>query len=390
MKRNLEIHAELATVTRSLPSASRQNSMRAIEAAGTIREITCLICRSLRIAVLAVASTRCPNDFMTILLPVSLPSDSGVNPHILPDRAFLRMPEYARLRLARFTIWRRRRARVIKTSTLTLLLACLSGVLGFVLAQPPTLFEYDNSVPKLASALPVQAEQESVPVNYPTASAWGELQAEVLRLRALFGRVAEAAKLDEGEFALAMQVADERYLDAISAVEDVPETAAERFMLAKRAVNHMTDQAQLMLGISQRREQARRFTLSGTPAVRARISSLYGFRSDPGSGKQQFHRGLDFGGAKGSKVLALADGVVTYAGKNGGYGNLVELEHANGYRTRYAHNEANLVAVGDKVDKKQAIALMGSTGRSTGTHVHVEVRLNGSAVDPLQFVRAGS
>ena len=327
---------------------------------------------------------------MTILLPVNPPVNAGVNPHIIPAKALLRMPTCALLPLARFVIWRRRHARVIKTSTLTLLLACLSCVLGFVLAQPPMLHEYDNNMPALASALPMQVEQESVPVDYPSARAWGELQAEVLRLRLLFGRVAAAAELDEGEFALAMQVADERYLEAISEIEDTPETTAERFMLAKRAVNHMTDQAQLMLGIAQRREQARRFTLSGTPAVRARISSLYGFRSDPRSGKQQFHRGLDFGGAKGSKVLALADGVVTYAGKNGGYGNLVELEHANGYRTRYAHNEANLVAVGDKVDKKQAIALMGSTGRSTGTHVHVEVRHNGSAVDPLQFVRAGS
>ena len=307
----------------------------------------------------------------------------------------MRMPEYARLPLARFTIWRRRRARLIKTSTLTLLLACLSCILGFVLAQPPILFENDINAPTLASALPMQVEpmeveQESVPMDYPSASAWGELQAEVLRLRLLFGRVAAAAELDEGEFALAMQVADERYLEALSEVEETPETAAERFMLAKRAVNHMTDQAKLMLGITQRREQARRFTLSGSPAVRAEISSLYGFRSDPRLGRRHFHRGLDFSGEKGSKVLALADGVVTYAGKNGGYGNLVELEHANGYRTRYAHNEANLVAVGDLVEKKQVIATMGSTGRSTGTHVHVEVRLNGSAVDPLEFVNAGS
>ena len=327
---------------------------------------------------------------MTISLPVKTPVDSGVNPHIIATNTLLRMPTYARLSLARFTIWRRRHARVIKTSTLTLLLACLSCVLGFVLAQPPLLLAANNTMPTLASALPVQVEQESVSVDYPSAGAWGELQAEVLRLRLLFGRVAEAAELDEGEFALALQVTDERYMRALSELEDTPETATERFMLAKRAVNHMTDQAQLMLGITQRREQARRFTLSGSPAVRAKISSLYGFRSDPRLGRQHFHRGLDFSGEKGSKVLALADGVVTYSGKNGGYGNLVELEHANGYRTRYAHNEANLVAVGDLVNKKQVIATMGSTGRSTGTHVHVEVRRDGSAIDPLEFIRSGS
>ena len=212
----------------------------------------------------------------------------------------------------------------------------------------------------------------------------------MLRLRLLFRRIAEAAEFDGSEFALAVQLADERYLNSLVISEETPETSSQRFELVQRGVDHMTDRAQLMLALSQRRQYERNFTLSGSPVTRARITSRYGYRLDPRTGRQRFHRGLDFGGPAGSKVFALADGVVTYSGQNGGYGNLVELEHADGYHTRYAHNEINLVSVGDRIVKGQTIATMGSTGKSTGTHVHVEVRHGGRAIDPLQFITAGS
>jgi murein DD-endopeptidase MepM/ murein hydrolase activator NlpD len=127
--------------------------------------------------------------------------------------------------------------------------------------------------------------------------------------------------------------------------------------------------------------------VSGSPVQNGRISSRFGYRIDPETGRRQLHRGLDFGGQRGSVILALADGVVTFAGRNGGYGNLVELEHPNGYRTRYAHNETLLVHPGERVNKGQSIATMGSTGRSTGTHLHVEVRHEGRAVDPQLYIR---
>ena len=99
------------------------------------------------------------------------------------------------------------------------------------------------------------------------------------------------------------------------------------------------------------------------------------------------HRGVDFPGFVGEPILAIASGVVTYAGANGGYGNLVELEHANGYRTRYAHNDKILVALGAVVTKGQQIATLGSSGRSTGPHLHFEVRHHGQALDPQYFIR---
>ena len=104
------------------------------------------------------------------------------------------------------------------------------------------------------------------------------------------------------------------------------------------------------------------------------------------TGGREFHDGLDFAGKPGEQVRTVAAGVVTWSGKRWGYGNLVEISHGNGYITRYAHNRANLVAVGETVKKNQAVALLGSTGRSTGPHVHFEVVHNGDRVDPLKFV----
>ena len=98
--------------------------------------------------------------------------------------------------------------------------------------------------------------------------------------------------------------------------------------------------------------------------------------------------GLDFAGRSGTVISAVAAGVVTYSADRYGYGNMVEVSHGNGYVTRYAHNKANMVAVGDKVKKGQVIALMGSTGRATGPNLHFEVIRNGRTVDPLDYIKA--
>jgi murein DD-endopeptidase MepM/ murein hydrolase activator NlpD len=117
------------------------------------------------------------------------------------------------------------------------------------------------------------------------------------------------------------------------------------------------------------------------------ISSYFGQRTDPFSGRRAYHRGVDFAGPAGSQVVAVASGVVTYSKDRFGYGKTVEINHGNGYVTRYAHNQRTLVTPGDTVQKGQAIALIGSTGRSTGPHLHFEVLKNGRAVDPMSFVR---
>lgn len=214
----------------------------------------------------------------------------------------------------------------------------------------------------------------------------GELQAELVRLRLMYRRVAEVSDLDGGEFLLAVQLADDSYLDSLITLESKEESLEERFASAKKAIERLSESAELMVSVATRRYQDRKFTLSGTPTARARITSRYGYRLDPFTGGRRFHRGLDVGGRKGTPVLALADGIVSYSGSLGGYGNLVELDHADGYRTRYAHNDKNLVEVGSKVAKGQSIATMGTTGNSTGTHLHLEVRHSGETIDPMEFV----
>ena len=116
------------------------------------------------------------------------------------------------------------------------------------------------------------------------------------------------------------------------------------------------------------------------------ISSYFGERVDPFTGYTTFHAGVDFAGEAGGDVLAVATGIVTWAGERFGYGNLVEIDHGDGYVTRYAHNSKVLVKAGDTVQKGQALALIGSTGHSTGPHVHFEVLRGGTAVDPMAFI----
>jgi murein DD-endopeptidase MepM/ murein hydrolase activator NlpD len=116
------------------------------------------------------------------------------------------------------------------------------------------------------------------------------------------------------------------------------------------------------------------------------ISSNYGYRSDPFTGKTTFHGGIDFAGGTGTKVFAVAPGIVTWAGEKTGYGNMVEIEHGDGMSTRYAHASRVLVKVGDLIAKDQAVVLMGSTGRSTGSHLHYEVLRDGKQVDPATYI----
>ncbi|MEO8315197.1 MAG: M23 family metallopeptidase [Pseudomonadota bacterium] len=124
----------------------------------------------------------------------------------------------------------------------------------------------------------------------------------------------------------------------------------------------------------------------GRPVLEGYISSPFGGRQDPFDGSDSVHRGVDFAGPLGSKVMSVAAGVVTRAEAASGYGNLIEINHGNGYVTRYGHNQRLLVHAGDTVSRGTAIALMGSTGRSTGPHVHFEVLLNGQNLDPLKFI----
>ena len=214
----------------------------------------------------------------------------------------------------------------------------------------------------------------------------GQMQAQMLRLNALGGRLVSQSDLDKDEF-------DFNAVPAVGGPKDVTNREsvplADFLNMLDQLETEMEDRDQklsVLESLLMSRSLSERVMPSGRPVEDGWLSSRYGKRNDPFTGKQDFHKGLDFAGKKGSEVNAVGDGVVSWAGKKSGYGQLIEINHGNGYSTRYGHNQSHMVKVGDTVKKGQQIALMGSTGRSTGPHVHFEVLRNGKKVNPSGFI----
>ncbi len=214
----------------------------------------------------------------------------------------------------------------------------------------------------------------------------GELQAKVIRLDALGERLTEMAKLDKGEFDFSTlpAVGGPEAGSAIESIE-VPDFIQSLETLSKQ-VEDRSAQLGLLETLLMSRNLEDEVSPRGRPIQRGWTSSYYGMRTDPFTGRREHHKGMDFAGKQGSKVISVGAGVVTWAGERYGYGNLVEVNHGNGYATRYGHSEKVLVTVGDAVKKGQVVALMGSTGRSTGPHVHFEVLHKGKAVNPQKYI----
>jgi len=213
-----------------------------------------------------------------------------------------------------------------------------------------------------------------------------ELQARVTRLDALGQHLTAMADLEEGEFDFSQPPA----LGGPMAGEfSVDFTSLDLGSELGRFEARLTDREQqldILESLLNNRKLEEQSWLSGLPVQKGWISSHYGQRTDPFSGKLSMHNGLDLAGKEGSNVVAVAAGVVTWAGNKTGYGQLVEISHDDGFVTRYAHNKENLVQPGDVVRKGETIALMGSSGRSTGAHVHYEVYKHGRSVDPSSYV----
>jgi murein DD-endopeptidase MepM/ murein hydrolase activator NlpD len=142
------------------------------------------------------------------------------------------------------------------------------------------------------------------------------------------------------------------------------------------------------LGRMDAMERALAAIPTSMPTASMLMSSSFGYRSDPFTGAAAMHAGLDFRGPIGTPILAAADGKVIVAGVHGGYGRAIEIKHANGLVTRYAHLSGLNVRTGQMVERGDQIGRMGSTGRSTGSHLHFEVRLNGRAINPRKFLEA--
>jgi len=231
-----------------------------------------------------------------------------------------------------------------------------------------------------------QTQQDSKEQVRALTIRMAELHAKLIRLDALGEHMIRTTGVDAAEFDFSsppalggrdVQGADEAY-------------QAPDFLRSIEALAFGIEQREQKLEVLNRVLGNKEFEsdryLSGRPIKKGWLSSYFGRRNDPFTGKLAWHKGVDFAGKEGSDVIAVAAGVVTWSGDRYGYGNLVEINHGGGYVTRYGHAKELLVKVGDVVDKGQAIALVGNTGRSTGAHVHFEVLRAGNAVDPMRYV----
>jgi murein DD-endopeptidase MepM/ murein hydrolase activator NlpD len=215
-----------------------------------------------------------------------------------------------------------------------------------------------------------------------------QMNARVIRLDALGRLLTGMADLEDGEFDF----------DSIPAVGGPEEPVATGSSIAIPEVldqidtlDHQLDnreaQLQVLESMLMNQNLKDRVYPQGRPVGSGWISSYFGKRTDPFTGKPANHTGIDFAGKIGADVVAVADGVVTWSADRYGYGIMVEINHGNGYSTRYAHNKENLVEVGDEVKKGQSVALMGETGRATGPNLHFEVLQGGTRVNPVNFIR---
>lgn len=214
----------------------------------------------------------------------------------------------------------------------------------------------------------------------------GDMQAELLRMEALGEKLVSVGELDPEEFNFAElppRGGLDASADAISV--ELPELLMEVESVA-RSISDRTHKLELMQGLMLGGKIQKDLEPEGLPVENGWISSRYGYRKDPFTGKKTFHDGVDIASSYGAPVVAVASGVVMEAGKKTGYGYYIEMNHADGLISKYAHNSKIFVGPGDLVEKGDVIALVGSSGRSTGPHVHFEITREGKTINPSKFI----
>jgi murein DD-endopeptidase MepM/ murein hydrolase activator NlpD len=218
------------------------------------------------------------------------------------------------------------------------------------------------------------------------AARLGELQAASTRLDALGQRLAQMGQLtlDEFDFGNPPPVGGPGDYEAVGPADEKElELAVELLSEKLRRQSSQLDTLQFLMA---NRQLENDLTPTGWPVRKGWISSRFGERNDPFTGQREKHTGLDFAGVRGTEVLSVASGVVIWAANRNGYGKTIEIDHGNGYQTRYAHSDELVVKAGDHVSAGQVIAKMGSTGRASAPHVHFEVLKDGRQVNPGRFV----
>lgn len=216
----------------------------------------------------------------------------------------------------------------------------------------------------------------------------GRLQAQMMRVNALGQRLTQVAGLDKGEFDFNEDppMGGPEHTAGVTGFKENDINQSLNKLSAQ--IDSKLEELNLLQTLMMDKQLRKALNPVGWPVVGGYISSGFGFRVDPFTGRRAFHDGVDIADHLGAHIKAVASGVVTYAGRETGYGRVVKINHGNGYSTLYAHTSKILVKVGDKVEKGQEIALVGSSGRSTGPHLHFEILRNGHAINPRSFLRA--
>ena len=256
-------------------------------------------------------------------------------------------------------------------------------LLGITFGHKTILNEWKADVTAQKERLMIAKRESETHVDALTTKV-GLLQAHVNRIDALGNMLVSMAGLEADEFSFDS-------VPGVGGPNVVSESEVDMEIDAVLArLNAEIDEREYQLRvlndllIDEKLEQETR--PQGRPVIHGWISSYFGKRTSPFSGKTEIHQGVDFAGKAGNDVVAVAGGVVTHADEKGGYGYLVEIDHGNGYVTRYGHNQMIHVQVGEAIKRGQVIAKLGSTGRSTGPHVHFEVIKDGVRTDPMKFV----
>ena len=277
------------------------------------------------------------------------------------------------------------------------MLTLATGLLLTVAALAGTSYWLGSTQGKLMQLAEIEEEisEQKVLIQQARANAQsdldalagriGKMQANVTRLNALGQRLVKISKLDAKEFNFNNEPA---YGGPHTAGTGTDPQFAEVLTELDSQLQSRNEQLNVLQDVLLSKLLQQESRPVGRPIKKGWISSYYGMRTDPFTGKMEMHKGMDFASKAGTEIQAVASGIVTWSGKRYGYGNLVEINHGNGYTTRYGHNAELLVEIGDAVQKGDPISLMGSTGRSTGPHVHFEVLKNDRQVDPIRFVQS--
>lgn len=246
----------------------------------------------------------------------------------------------------------------------------------------------DRALASQATTLEQVRRESQVNIDALT-SQLARLQSRIARLDALGGTLVDLAQLKDGaEF----DFGSEPGLGGRAVASTGPGPTASDLGASIDRLHRQIEDRTLWLDILQDVIQHRRLVSEAYPSswpVRSGwVSSYYGMRQDPFHGHSAFHQGVDFAASRGTEIRSAATGMVEFAGTRDGYGLMVQIRHGNGYQTRYGHASELLVKSGQMVERGEKIALVGSTGRSTGPHLHFEVLKNGKAANPLKFLSA--